>query len=330
MSAPAATAAPLLEIEDLRVHFPLRRGLFGRAQGAVRAVDGVSLSMARGETLGLVGESGCGKSTLGTAILRIVEPSGGAIRLGGVDLARLEGEALRAARRKAQMVFQDPFASLDPRMRLGESIGEPLLVHGLARGAALRAKVSDLLARVGLQPEHADRYPHEFSGGQRQRLVIARALALSPDLVICDEPVSALDVSVRGQILNLLLELQRSLGTAFLFISHDLSVVRHVSDRIAVMYLGRIVEIAPRDTLFARPRHPYTQALISAIPLPDPKAQRARRRIILPGEIPSPARPPSGCSFHTRCPLATERCRTEIPVLAPATDGSQVACHLAT
>ena len=202
MSAPAATAAPLLEIEDLRVHFPLRRGLFGRAQGAVRAVDGVSLSMARGETLGLVGESGCGKSTLGNAILRIVEPSGGAIRLGGVDLARLEGEALRAARRKAQMVFQDPFASLDPRMRLGESIGEPLLVHGLARGAALRAKVSDLLARVGLQPEHADRYPHEFSGGQRQRLVIARALALSPDLVICDEPVSALDVSVRGQILN--------------------------------------------------------------------------------------------------------------------------------
>jgi oligopeptide/dipeptide ABC transporter ATP-binding protein len=330
MTAPDATATPLLEIEDLRVHFPLRRGIFGRPQGAVRAVDGVSLSMARGETLGLVGESGCGKSTLGNAILRIVEPSGGAIRLAGVDLARLEGEDLRAARRKAQMVFQDPFASLDPRMRIGDSIGEPLFVHGLARGAALRARVGDLLARVGLQPEHADRYPHEFSGGQRQRLVIARALALSPDLVICDEPVSALDVSVRGQILNLLLDLQRGLGTAFLFISHDLSVVRHVSDRIAVMYLGRIVEIAPRDTLFARPRHPYTQALISAIPLPDPKLQRARRRILLSGEIPRPARPPSGCSFHTRCPLATERCRTESPALAPAADGSRVACHLAT
>jgi oligopeptide/dipeptide ABC transporter ATP-binding protein len=330
MTVPDATVAPLLEIEDLRVHFPLRRGIFGRPQGAVRAVDGVSLTMARGETLGLVGESGCGKSTLGNAILRIVEPSGGAIRLGGVDLARLEGEELRAARRKAQMVFQDPFASLDPRMRIGDSIGEPLLVHGIARGTDLRARVGDLLARVGLQPEHADRYPHEFSGGQRQRLVIARALALSPDLVICDEPVSALDVSVRGQILNLLLDLQRSLGTAFLFISHDLSVVRHVSDRIAVMYLGRIVEIAPRDTLFARPRHPYTQALIRAIPLPDPKVQRARRRILLSGEIPSPARPPSGCSFHTRCPLATERCRTETPVLAPAGDGSRVACHLAT
>jgi oligopeptide/dipeptide ABC transporter ATP-binding protein len=320
-------AAPLLEVEDLRVHFPLRRGLFGRPLGAVRAVDGVTLAMARGETLGLVGESGCGKSTLGNAILRVVEPTSGAIRLAGIDLARLDGEELRQARRRAQMVFQDPFASLDPRMRIGDSIGEPLLVHGLARGEELHARVGELLRRVGLEPAHAARYPHEFSGGQRQRIVIARALALSPDLVICDEPVSALDVSVRGQILNLLLELQRGLGTAFLFVSHDLSVVRHVSDRIAVMYLGRIVELAERDALFRQPRHPYTQALISAIPLPDPVAQRARRRIILAGEIPSPARPPSGCAFHTRCPMATARCRSEAPALLPREGGALVACH---
>jgi oligopeptide/dipeptide ABC transporter ATP-binding protein len=320
-------AAPLLEIEDLKVHFPLRRGLFGKPSGAVRAVDGVTLSMARGETLGLVGESGCGKSTLGNAILRVVEPTSGAIRLAGIDLARLEGEELRQARRRAQMVFQDPFASLDPRMRIGDSIGEPLLVHGLAHGEELRARVGELLSRVGLEPVHAARYPHEFSGGQRQRIVIARALALSPDLVICDEPVSALDVSVRGQILNLLLELQRGLGTAFLFVSHDLSVVRHVSDRIAVMYLGRIVELAERDALFRNPRHPYTEALISAIPLPDPPAQRARRRIILSGEIPSPARPPSGCTFHTRCPMATARCRVEAPALLPREGGALVACH---
>ena len=320
-------AAPLLEVEDLRVNFPLRRGMFGRPLGAVRAVDGVTLAMARGETLGLVGESGCGKSTLGNAILRVVEPTSGAIRLAGVDLARLDGEELRQARRRAQMVFQDPFASLDPRMRIGDSIGEPLLVHGLARGEELRARVGELLRRVGLEPAHAGRYPHEFSGGQRQRIFIARALALSPDLVICDEPVSALDVSVRGQILNLLLELQRGLGTAFLFVSHDLSVVRHVSDRIAVMYLGRIVELAERDALFRQPRHPYTQALISAIPLPDPPAQRARRRIILAGEIPSPARPPSGCAFHTRCPMATARCRSEAPALLPREGGALVACH---
>ncbi|MBL8702231.1 MAG: dipeptide ABC transporter ATP-binding protein [Alphaproteobacteria bacterium] len=325
-ATPAGT--PLLEIEGLRVHFPIRRGWLG-ARGVIRAVDGVSLTMTRGETLGLVGESGCGKSTLGNAVLRIVEPTGGEIRLEGVDLARLDREALRAARRRVQMVFQDPFASLDPRMRVGDSIGEPLLVHGLAQGDALRERVADLLVRVGLAATHADRYPHEFSGGQRQRLVIARALALSPALVVCDEPVSALDVSVRGQILNLLLTLQRELGTTFLFISHDLSVVRHVSDRIAVMYLGRIVELAKRDALFDAPRHPYTQALISAIPLPDPRAQRARRRMVLTGEIPSPANPPSGCAFHTRCPFAVERCRREAPVLTPRGSGALVACHLA-
>ncbi len=320
---------PLLELDSLEVHFPIRRGWLGGTRGAIRAVDGVSLVMARGETLGLVGESGCGKSTLGNAILRNVEPTGGAIRLAGIDIAGLDRDALRTARRRMQMVFQDPFASLDARMRVGESIGEPLLVHGLARGDELRRRVGELLARVGLSPTHAERYPHEFSGGQRQRLVIARALALSPDLVICDEPVSALDVSVRGQILNLLLELQRGLGTAFLFISHDLSVVRHVSDRIAVMYLGRVVELAERDTLFSAPLHPYTQALISAIPLPDPVAQRARRRMLLAGEIPSPANPPPGCAFHTRCPFAVQRCREEAPALVRKKSGALVACHLA-
>jgi len=320
--------AALLSVRDLRVHFPIRGGLLGRARGTIKAVDGVSLDVAAGETLGLVGESGCGKSTLGNAILRIVAPSDGQIRLGDVDMAGLPPAALREARRRVQMIFQDPYASLDPRMTVGDSIGEPLLVHRLARGAALRAKVGDLLRRVGLSPLHAARYPHEFSGGQRQRLVIARALALSPDLIVCDEPVSALDVSVRGQILNLLLDLQRSLGTAYLFISHDLSVVRHISDRIAVMYLGRIVEIAARDALFARPLHPYTQALISAIPLPDPPAQRRRSRIILTGEMPSPARPPPGCPFHTRCPIAKDICRAEVPKLAPKSSGARVACHL--
>ena len=318
----------LLEIDALRVHFPIRRGLFGRPRGAIRAVDGVSLDVAAGETLGLVGESGCGKSTLGNAILRIVRPSSGAIRLAGIDMAALDAAALRDARRRVQMVFQDPYASLDPRMRVGDSIGEPLAVHGLAQGAELARRIGELLERVGLSPAHAVRFPHEFSGGQRQRLVIARALALSPALIVCDEPVSALDVSVRGQILNLLLGLQRDLGTAYLFISHDLSVVRHVSDRIAVMYLGRVVELASRDALFAAPMHPYTRALISAIPLPDPPAQRRRARIVLQGEIPSPANPPPGCAFHTRCPIAVARCRVETPALVRKSSGAEAACHL--
>ncbi len=321
-------SANLLTISDLKVHFPIRGGWLGRSRGAIRAVDGVSLAIAPGETLGLVGESGCGKSTLGNAILRIVDPTAGSVRLGDVDLATVDSAALRAARRRVQMIFQDPYASLDPRMTVGDSIGEPLLVHGVAHGGDLKARVEALLARVGLAPVHFGRYPHEFSGGQRQRLVIARALALSPDLIVCDEPVSALDVSVRGQILNLLLELQRSLGTAYLFISHDLSVVRHISDRIAVMYLGKVVEIATRDALFAKPLHPYTQALISAIPLPDPPVQRARKRIILTGEMPSPAKPPPGCPFHTRCPIATDICRREVPKLEPKSSGANVACHL--
>ena len=320
--------APLLAVSDLKVHFPIRGGWLGGARGVIRAVDGVSFAIQPGETLGLVGESGCGKSTLGNAILRIVDPTAGSVRLGDVDIANLDAAGLRDARRRVQMIFQDPYASLDPRMTVGDSIGEPLLVHGIARGAELKAKVEALLGRVGLSAVHAARYPHEFSGGQRQRLVIARALALSPDLIVCDEPVSALDVSVRGQILNLLLALQRSLGTAYLFISHDLSVVRHISDRIAVMYLGRVVEIAARDALFAKPLHPYTQALISAIPLPDPPVQRTRKRIILKGEMPSPAKPPPGCPFHTRCPIATERCRAEVPKLEPKSSGAAVACHL--
>jgi oligopeptide/dipeptide ABC transporter ATP-binding protein len=317
----------LVAIRDLKVHFPIRRSLFGSA-GAIKAVDGVSLDIAPGETLGLVGESGCGKSTLGNAILRIVAPSGGTIAFRGRDLAGLDRAGLRAARRHIQMIFQDPYSAVDPKRTIGDSIGEPLLVHGLARGAGLRQRVVELLGRVGLRPEHIDRYPHQFSGGQRQRIVIARALALDPDLIVCDEPVSALDVSVRGQILNLLLELQSQSGTAYLFISHDLSVVRHLSDRIAVMYLGKIVELAPRDALFAAPQHPYTRALISAIPVPDPQAQAQRRRILLSGEVPSPAKPPPGCAFETRCPLAEPRCRAESPALVRKAAGAFVACHL--
>jgi oligopeptide transport system ATP-binding protein len=317
----------LLSLTDVKVHFPVRSGLLRRQRGAIRAVDGVSLEVGHGETLGLVGESGCGKTTLGNAVLRSVRLTEGRIRFAGLDLGSLAGESLRLARRRVQMIFQDPYSSLDPRMRVGSSIGEPMLVHGIGTAAERRARVGELLVRVGLTAEHADRYPHEFSGGQRQRLGIARALALDPELIVCDEPVSALDVSVRGQILNLLLDLQRSLGTAYLFISHDLSVVRHVSDRIAVMYMGKIVESAARDTLFARPLHPYTQALIGAIPLPDPVAQRRRPRIVLEGETPSPLSPPKGCAFHTRCPIATELCRREIPPLLPKSSGALAACH---
>jgi peptide/nickel transport system ATP-binding protein/oligopeptide transport system ATP-binding protein len=320
---------PLLQVTDLKVHYPIRGGLLRRPVGAVKAVDGVSFTINAGETFALVGESGCGKSTTGYATLGIVRATAGAVALSGTDLTRLDRAALRDAQRDMQIIFQDPYSSLDPKMTIGESVAEPLIARGVLRGAALARRVEEVLVLVGLQPQHATRYPHEFSGGQRQRIVIARALALQPKLIVCDEPVSALDVSIRSQILNLLMRLQRELGVTYLFISHDLSVVRHISDRIAVMYLGHIVEEAPTDRLFAVPTHPYTQALLSAILLPDPEAQRARRPIILQGDLPSPAAPPSGCVFRTRCPMAQEVCAGAMPQLREVgAQGHRVACHL--
>ena len=311
-----------LAVTDLAVHYPARKG------PPVRAVDGVSLAVARGETLGLVGESGCGKTTVARCVVGLQRPTRGSVVVDGVEVAGADRRTLRAARAHMQMVFQDPATSLDPRMSVGETVGEPLLVRGLARGRALRARVDALLTEVGLRPEHAGRYPHQFSGGQRQRVVIARALALRPALLVCDEPVSALDVSVRAQILNLLVELQRSRGMANLFVSHDLAVVRHVCDRVAVMYLGRLAELAPRDALFAAPRHPYTRALLLAVPEPDPAVQRAKPRVPLLGEIPSPAHPPPGCRFHTRCPMAQPVCRVDAPEWRRVGE-SEVACHFA-
>jgi oligopeptide transport system ATP-binding protein len=318
---------PLLKVTDLKVHYPIRGGLLRRPVGAVRAVDGVSFSINSGETFALVGESGCGKSTTGYATLGIVRATAGQVELSGADLTKLDRAALRDAQRDMQIIFQDPYSSLDPKMTVGDSIGEPLIARGVLRGAALARRVEEVLVLVGLQPQHAQRYPHEFSGGQRQRIVIARALALQPKLIVCAEPVSALDVSIRSQILNLLMRLQRELGVTYLFISHDLSVVRHISDRVAVMYLGHIVEEAPTDRLFAAPTHPYTQALLSAILLPDPEAQRARKPIILQGDLPSPAAPPSGCPFRTRCPLAQELCASTMPELRAVETGHRVACH---
>jgi oligopeptide/dipeptide ABC transporter ATP-binding protein len=294
----------------------------------VRAVDGVSFSIAPGETLGLVGESGCGKSTVSNAIVGLQPPTRGSVRMLGTELAGADRRTLRAMRAQVQMVFQDPATSLNPRMTVGAAVGEPLAVRRIARGRALRDRVAALLEEVGLRPEHAQRYPHQFSGGQRQRIVIARALALRPALLICDEPVSALDVSVRAQILNLLVELQARLAMSSLFVSHDLAVIRHVCDRVAVMYLGVLAELAPRDALFAAPRHPYTRALLAAVPEPDPAVQRAKPRVPLTGEIPSPAAPPPGCRFHTRCPIAIERCRVEVPEWRQVGE-SLVACHRA-
>jgi oligopeptide transport system ATP-binding protein len=322
------TSVPLLRITDLKVHYAIRGGVFRRPTGAVKAVDGVSFAVNSGETFALVGESGCGKSTTGYATLGMVRATSGRVEFLGADLTQLDAAALRHAQRDMQIIFQDPYSSLDPKMSVGESIGEPLLVRGVLRGSTLSRRVEELLVLVGLQPQHATRYPHEFSGGQRQRIVIARALALQPKLIVCDEPVSALDVSIRSQILNLLMRLQRELGVTYLFISHDLSVVRHISDRVAVMYLGHIVEEAPTDRLFAVPTHPYTQALLSAILLPDPQAQRARRPIILQGDLPSPAAPPSGCPFRTRCPIAQDLCAGTMPELRPVADKHRVACHL--
>ncbi len=319
-------SAPLLEVVDLVKHFPVRRSAFGSRRGTVRAVDGVSFALPAGETLGLVGESGCGKTTVGRMILRLIEPTAGTIRFDGDDLLALEGEALRKRRAGLQLIFQDPWGSLDPRQTVERIVGEPLAIHGIGDRAGRRARVLALIERVGLGAEHLSRHPHEFSGGQRQRIGLARALALEPKLVVCDEAVSALDVSIQAQVVNLLKRLQRELGLTYLFIAHDLAVVRHISTRVAVMYLGRIVELAPAAALFAAPFHPYTQALLSAIPRPKPDA--ARGRVILAGDVPSPMALPSGCRFHSRCPLVTDRCRSEEPATQDLGDGRSVACHL--
>jgi peptide/nickel transport system ATP-binding protein len=321
---------PLVEIDDLRVWFPIKSGLvLDRHVGDVKAVDGVSLSIQRGETLGLVGESGCGKSTLGRAILRLYEPTSGRIVFDGKDIAQLSEAELRPLRRRMQMVFQDPFASLNPRHSVGRIVGEPLRAHGLASRSDTTRRVRELLEIVGLPADAAQRYPHEFSGGQRQRIGVARALAVNPDFIVADEPVSALDVSIQAQILNLLESLQTDFDLTYLFISHDLAVVRHISDRIAVMYLGTVVEVAPAEALYETPLHPYTISLLSAVPIPDPVIERQRETILLQGDLPSPADPPSGCRFHTRCPyVQPQRCRDEAPPLRPL-DGQLVACHWA-
>ncbi|GAB4547567.1 MAG: dipeptide ABC transporter ATP-binding protein [Anaerolineales bacterium] len=318
----------LLKVEDLKMHFPIYRGVFQRQVGAVHAVDGVSFDVYRGETLGLVGESGCGKSTTGRTILQLYKPTAGKILFEGVDLSKLKTEEMRQMRRKMQMIFQDPYASLNPRMTVGDIVGEPLIVHNMATGSETPDRVAHLLEMVGLNPAFATRYPHEFSGGQRQRVGVARALALNPSLIICDEPISALDVSIQAQVVNLLEELQDRLGLTYLFIAHDLSMVRHISKRVAVMYLGVIMELADQDDLYREPLHPYTQALLSAVPIPDPTADANRDRVILQGDVPSPVNPPSGCRFRTRCPIAQEVCAGERPEFREVKAGHFVACHL--
>ena len=320
----------LLEVRNLVKHFRIGGGLFGGRPGLVRAVDGVSFAIQRGETLGLVGESGCGKTTTGRCILQLERPTSGEVRFEGRDLTTLGPAELRAVRRRIQVIFQDPYSSLNPRMTVGQIIGEPIAVHGIVTGAtARRDRVRDLLQRVGLSPKHDSRYPHELSGGQRQRVGIARALAVEPTLIICDEPVSALDVSIQAQIINLLEDLQSEFGLTYLFIAHDLAVVRHISDRVAVMYLGKIVEISDRKTLYDDPLHPYTRALLSAVPIPDPALEAERERVVLRGEVPSPLNPPSGCVFHPRCPIAVERCASVIPELREVKPGHWAACLLA-
>ena len=333
-TAPTAGQPTLIGVDDLKVHFPIRSGIFQAEVGTVKAVDGISFEVRKGETLGLVGESGCGKSTTGRAMIRLREPTSGSVTFDGIDLAKLKPEPLRRMRRRMQIIFQDPYGSLDPRMTVGSIISEPIDTHHLARGGAKRERVADLLRIVGLDPKYVNRYPHEFSGGQRQRIGVARALAVEPEFIVCDEPISALDVSIQAQVLNLLTDLREQLGLTYLFIAHDLSVVKHISDRVAVMYLGKIVEIGPPDIMYANPAHPYTRALLSAVPVPDPVMERKRKRVILTGDVPSPVNPPEGCRFHTRCWLyerlgKPEQCRTVDPPVRILQGDHGAACHFA-
>jgi oligopeptide transport system ATP-binding protein len=320
----------LVQVRDLKMHFPITQGIIiQRKVGAIKAVDGISFDIVRGETLGLVGESGCGKSTTGRAMLQLYRPTAGEVYFEDQELTKLKGEQLRKMRRRMQMIFQDPYASLNPRMTVGDIIGEPLVVHNISKGKDRRERVQELLRVVGLNPYFVNRYPHEFSGGQRQRIGVARALAVNPDFIICDEPISALDVSIQAQIINLLEDLQSEFNLTYLFIAHDLSVVRHISDRIAVMYLGKIVELTDRQELYENPLHPYTQALLSAVPIPDPVVEEQRRRIILEGDVPSPANPPVGCNFNTRCPMVIDACYEGEPEFRDVGGGHWVACFRA-
>jgi peptide/nickel transport system ATP-binding protein/oligopeptide transport system ATP-binding protein len=326
-SAAGSPAAPLLEVSGLKKHFPIRKGVLSRTVGFVYAVDGVSFHINKGETLGLVGESGCGKSTVGKTVLKLIEPTAGTIKVHGTDITGLDKSDMRPYRREMQIIFQDPYSSLNPRMSAGSIVGEPLTIHRIAAGREKEERTAALFDRVGLRPEHMVKYPHEFSGGQRQRIGIARALALNPSLIIGDEPVSALDVSIQAQVINLLIDLQEEYKLSYLFIAHDLAVVEHISHRIAVMYLGKVVEMTDKRTLFQQALHPYTEALLSAVPIPDPRIKRGNR-IILKGDVPSPINPPPGCHFHTRCPYAYNRCMVDVPALREVQPGHWAACHL--